>query len=85
MSGWYDGRLGYDIWIDRVYIPRGEVFGGQQVHYLTCNEEIMIKRRNEWINAVLRRDLGGWYLEAEGIKEPRKFEGRRARAKRRSE
>lgn len=79
---WYDGVLGYDALLDRVYIERGTVFGETLVHWLQNGEQIMIKKQNAWITAVLRRDLGGWYLDAEGIQSPRKFEVRRARARR---
>lgn len=79
---YFDGKLGYDVLLDRVYIERGMVFGETLVHWLQNGERIMIKKQNAWTTAILRRDLGGWFLEARGIKDPRKFEGRWARARR---
>lgn len=79
---YFDGKLGYDVLLDRVYIERGTVFGETLVHWLQNGERIMIKKQNAWTAAILRRDLGGWFLESRGIKDPRRFEGRRARARR---
>ena len=71
-----EGKLGYDLALDLVYIDKGTIFG--EYLALRTGDRIRIKRNKAWADAVLSRDIGGWYLDLDGV-VIRKFEGRCAR------
>ena len=71
-----EGKLGYDLTLDLVYIDKGTIFGEYLV--LRTGDRIRIKKNKAWADAVLSRDIGGWYLRCDGCCI-RSYEGRRAR------
>lgn len=76
-----EGKLCYDLALDMVCIDKGTIFG--EYLALRTGDRIRIRHNRQWTDAVLRRDIGGWYLDLDGV-YIRSYEGRRARFARRN-
>lgn len=73
-----EGRIGMDLELDRIFIDRETP--NQDVFKLRNGDRIEIRRRRKWIGAVIRRDIGGWYIDTEGgTQKIRDITGKQAR------